>query len=191
MTNKGWSIVGWQTDEVTKASLKETSNTVGKSVEDYDEMRMRLKVPPMTDENWQSIPEFARNNIFRYSNILQSSDVVESKEEQVMIDDVPVQQANLISSDLPNGNHKPMLDIDISAAFIPSSTPGHGHLYLDQELTWEKYERLLTVLHDCGIIQTGVMNNAIKRKYTALRLPWHSKAEELYETYKEESNEQD
>lgn len=153
--------------------------------------KMRLKVPPMDEDNWNSIPEFARAHVFRYSTVLQSSHIAESDGEIKITNDVPVQKANLICSDLPNGKHKPMLDIDIPAALVPSSTPGHGHLYLDKELTWEQYERLLTVLWECGIIQEGVHANAVKRKYTGLRLPWHSKSTEEYEDYKEESNEQD
>ncbi|MCU6480516.1 hypothetical protein [Arthrobacter sp. A2-55] len=71
--------------------------------------------------------------------------------------------------------HRPMLDIDFPAALIPSSTPGHFHLYLDKPMPWEKYRDLLTALGKAGILEPGYVNVSRERKYTALRLPWVKK----------------
>ena len=71
--------------------------------------------------------------------------------------------------------HRPILDIDIPMHIIPSTTPGHGHLYIDMSLTWHQYERLLSVLADCKIIERGYYNVSVERGHTAVRLPWVKK----------------
>jgi len=72
-------------------------------------------------------------------------------------------------------SHKPILDIDFPAKLVPSSTEGHFHLYLDKELSWEQYEKLLRALADAGIIEQGYANASIERRYSAARLPWVKK----------------
>jgi len=85
--------------------------------------------------------------------------------------------AVLVSSELEGSDlHAPALDIDLPARLIPSSTEGHHHLYIDVEMTWDEYERLLTVLADVGIIQPGYCRASAERKGTYLRLPHVQKA---------------
>jgi len=74
--------------------------------------------------------------------------------------------------------HRPILDVDLPMHIIPSSTEGHGHLYIDKLLTWHQYERLLSVLADCGIIERGYYNVSVAREHTAVRLPWVKKEEQ-------------
>lgn len=84
--------------------------------------------------------------------------------------------ANVVSSVLKGTElHRPVLDIDIPAALIPSSTPGHSHLYIDRLLSWPQYEKLLAALADAGIIERGYYDTAVKRKATFVRLPWIKK----------------
>lgn len=71
--------------------------------------------------------------------------------------------------------HRPAIDIDVPARLIPSSTPGHHHLYLDVDCTWEQYEALLKALNACGIVETGYVLAALERKATFVRLPWVKK----------------
>lgn len=73
--------------------------------------------------------------------------------------------------------HRPVLDIDFPATVIPSTTPGHGHLYIDKLLTWDQYEKLLNVLAEVGIIEQGYAGASIARQHTAVRLPWVRKKE--------------
>lgn len=68
--------------------------------------------------------------------------------------------------------HAPCIDIDVPMTFVPSSTPGHGHLYIDVPMTWENYERLLTVMAEVGIVEEGYLRASKTRKATHLRLPW-------------------
>lgn len=85
---------------------------------------------------------------------------------------------NVISSLLYNGMHAPVLDIDIPATLVPSSTEGHSHLYLDVAMTWTQYCKLLDLLSEVGIIEEGYRNASIARGFTAARLPWVKKNNE-------------
>lgn len=75
--------------------------------------------------------------------------------------------------------HRPVLDIDFPAALLPSTTPGHFHLFLDKKLTWEKYARLLSALADAGIIEEGYEDASYNRQFSSVRLPWVKKNEEM------------
>lgn len=81
------------------------------------------------------------------------------------------------SEELEDGGsfHMPVLDIDFPAALVPSSTPGHYHLYLNRKMTWKQYRLLLWVLSVTGIIEQGFYAASVKRGYSAARLPWARK----------------
>lgn len=79
------------------------------------------------------------------------------------------EDANLVSSLCIDGQHRPVLDFDIPARYVPSSTPGHGHLYVDVPMDWERYEKLLLALRDAGILEPGYVAAAIMRKATFVR----------------------
>ncbi len=85
-------------------------------------------------------------------------------------------EANVISSKLANSNeHTVMLDLDLPATLIPSSTPGHSHLFIDRVMTWPQYCRILRALSAAGVIEQGFAVASIRRGYTSLRLPWVKK----------------
>lgn len=86
-------------------------------------------------------------------------------------------EANLLTSKVAGTEmHKPVLDIDLPAKLLPSSTPGHFHLLIDQEVSWEAYLHLLDALVVAGLIEPGYANASRERGYTAIRLPWVRKA---------------
>lgn len=90
---------------------------------------------------------------------------------------VPIEEANVVTSEadgLP-GWHYPVLDLDFYCELVPSSTPGHFHLYLDRAIQWADYEALLDALADADIIERGYAEAAMRRKRTDVRLPWISK----------------
>lgn len=68
--------------------------------------------------------------------------------------------------------HRVVLDIDLPCKLIPSSTPGHHHLYIDAPMSWEVYRQLLEVLAKAGIIEPGYAKASIERGHTCVRLPW-------------------
>lgn len=73
------------------------------------------------------------------------------------------------------GTHAPVLDIDMPAYLIPSSTPGHSHLYIDHPMSWRAYKQLLKALAKAGILEKGYVKASIRRKHTAVRVPWRQK----------------
>ena len=91
-----------------------------------------------------------------------------------------VGEANLVGSQLPSGLHAPVLDLDTaSPVVVPSSTPGHYHLYLDGvELTTEEYSELLDVLCRLGIIERGFANQLPRLGQTFLRPPGFTKCDD-------------
>lgn len=98
-----------------------------------------------------------------------------------------IHEANIVTSEVwatdphypnehyRNGKHKPVLDIDMPVTLVPSTTPGHFHLYIDKELDWFAYAGLLTALAQCGIIEDGYLGASLQRGYSACRLPWVKK----------------
>lgn len=85
--------------------------------------------------------------------------------------------ANVITSHVLNqpGQHRVLLDIDEKVTVVPSSTPGHSHLYLDVQMPWETLVKLLEALREAGIVQDGFCAGAILQGHTTLRLPWVKK----------------
>lgn len=70
-----------------------------------------------------------------------------------------------------NLRHIPSLDIDMRVIVSESKTGGHHHLTLpDVRLTPDQYERLLTVLAECGIIQDGFLARYRVNGATFLRI---------------------
>lgn len=98
-------------------------------------------------------------------------------------DDVALDDATLLTSrhkwgrarDNGKGMHRVVLDIDMDAALIPSSTPGNHHLIIDKTLPWKDYVELLRALSKAGIIQPGYAKASIARGYSAIRPPWVKK----------------
>lgn len=77
--------------------------------------------------------------------------------------------ANLVSSKCSNGKHAPVIDVDIPIYVVPSSQLGHHHLYIDKEISWNNYVRILKALESAGIIETGYLKASLEREYTAVR----------------------
>jgi hypothetical protein len=71
--------------------------------------------------------------------------------------------------------HKLIIDLDLPAQLIPSSTPGHFHLYVDKEIPDAAWQTLLFALASAGLIEPGYMRASIARGFTAVRLPWVKK----------------
>ena len=73
--------------------------------------------------------------------------------------------------------HAPVLDIDVPSEWVPSSTPGHAHLYIDVPMTWWRYKRLLKALAKAGIIEKSYVKVSIARGHTDVRVPWLHKGD--------------
>lgn len=88
-----------------------------------------------------------------------------------------LEDADLITSEVKNaaGIHKVVLDIDFPVVVLPSSTPGHHHLFIDKAMTWEKYRDLIEAFVDAGIVEPGYMGASEQRGFTGVRPPWVKK----------------
>jgi hypothetical protein len=93
---------------------------------------------------------------------------------------VGVPEANILTSDVPGkpGIHKLALDIDLPAKLVPTTTPGHCHLYIDHEMPWEAYVKVIDALAEAGIIEKGYARASKIRGYTSVRPPWLPKTED-------------
>jgi hypothetical protein len=78
-------------------------------------------------------------------------------------------EANLVSSLLDDGQHAPILDLDVPHRYVASSTPGHGHLYIDVAMPWWKYRLLLQILASCGILEEKHVRASLERGATHVR----------------------
>ena len=72
----------------------------------------------------------------------------------------------------PTQMHTFVVDIDLPATLMPSSTPGHSHLYIESYMSWSQYVKVLDAMAEAGIIEYGYVNASKARGFTAVRLPW-------------------
>jgi hypothetical protein len=88
-------------------------------------------------------------------------------------------EAQAASSQI-NGDegHYLLLDLDLPAWLVPSSTPGHSHLYVetDKPIQWQHLKKALIALALCGVLEDGYVMASLDRESTTLRLPWVHKA---------------
>jgi len=94
---------------------------------------------------------------------LDEANIITSKVKRTVLDFEPM--------------HKVLIDVDLPAQLLPSSTPGHFHLYIDKPINWVDYVDLLRALERCGIVEPGYVSASIDRGFTSLRLPWIKKSD--------------
>lgn len=72
--------------------------------------------------------------------------------------------------------HKVVIDVDHEAVLVPSSTPGHHHLYVDiPPVRWDDYVSFLQAAAKIGLVEQGYVDASIERGHTDVRLPWVQK----------------
>lgn len=124
----------------------------------------------------------AKLRMFKVTNWDEDSSVTYSQEVREPARDIA--DANIATSireDVGDVHAKPvhalLIDLDIPAWLVPSSTPGHSHLYVDVAIQQDAYFRLLDALANAGVIQRGYADSSKARGGTALRLPWVKKSD--------------
>jgi hypothetical protein len=117
----------------------------------------------------------ANLRLFKVTKWDEDSSVTYSKEEREPA--VSISEANVSTSIREDAEdcHALLLDLDVPAWLVPSSTPGHSHLYVDVKIPTPTYFALLDALAAAGVIQQGYANSSKHRGGTALRLPWIKK----------------
>ena len=69
--------------------------------------------------------------------------------------------------------HMIMFDVDIPMVVIPSSTPGHNHVYFpNTHVSKDTLFNVLDALASAGIVERGYAEASKARGFSALRLPW-------------------
>lgn len=121
----------------------------------------------------RTVPGTLRRELMSVENLETGNEYSNDGREVV----AEIDQAHVVNSRLAAWSHQhaPVLDIDFAAELVPSSTPGHFHLYLDTLMSWDQYVELLTVMEKVGILQPGYVAASIERGYTSVRLPWVTK----------------
>lgn len=129
----------------------------------------------MTED--KKVPPMSGTLLAHVKNILNYKDVDALHTDQEPLVGVDADVANVMTSKLrlKKDKHKVVLDIDLPAQLLPSSTPGHFHLLIDHEVPWDKYVNLLNALAEAGVIEEGYAGASIARGWTAVRLPWVKK----------------
>lgn len=90
--------------------------------------------------------------------------------------------ATLVSSKLPDGNHMPVIDLDLPCMLVPSSTSGHFHLYINQEMSWGQFLNMLQMMTDAGVVQPGFNRFTRERGQAFVRYPGVTKDNEAQRT---------
>lgn len=94
--------------------------------------------------------------------------------------------ANLITSKTEKDNiHLPCFDIDMPCRLVPSKTPGHYHLLIEKEMTWENYQLMLNALAIVGVVEQGYVEASRNLGRTAIRVgPEELVAQEIMQDVK-------
>jgi hypothetical protein len=90
--------------------------------------------------------------------------------------------ATLVGSKLENGNHMPVIDLDLPCMLVESSTPGHFHLYVNKEMSFGQMLNMLQMMTDAGVVQPGFNRFTRERGEAFVRYPGVTKANEKAKT---------
>lgn len=102
----------------------------------------------------------------------QEPDPMKNLEETKDLNDADIVASETRSLGRRKGKHLVMFDVDIPMSVVPSTTPGHNHVFFDTYVTRGQLFHLLDVMADCGIVEQGYVSASKARGFTALRLPW-------------------
>jgi len=90
----------------------------------------------------------------------------------------PDDSGNLVSSFIKGSKkHAPVLDIDVPVRLVPSTTPGHSHLYVDVPMSRFRMLVLVWAMYFAGILEMGNWWWTLRRGGTFVRIPEVQKTE--------------
>lgn len=94
--------------------------------------------------------------------------------DHVSLDDhrskCPVRRANVIESKTQDGVHLPIIDLDGPHKYVASTTPDHGHLYINTPVSPWRWRLLMFALYQAGVIERGYFWWSIRRDRNIVRL---------------------
>jgi hypothetical protein len=105
-----------------------------------------------------------------------SSNNAESNPDMVEVNNLS--DAHIVTNKVNEDSYVAAFDIDMPVYVVDSSTPGHHHLVFDVYLTKDKYDKLLRVMVEVGLVEPGILEAQwLRRGYTSFRPPWVNKYE--------------
>lgn len=131
-------------------------------------------------KHYLMLPSFLKFNVFYRCKLEDyGQPVPEGHVEAPKVKSVPQRthpyDANLISSEKDNGRHMLCLDLDQQHWYKESSTPDHGHLVINADLSKEDLKEIIDVLAKHGIVQDGIKKQIDDRGFLSLRMPGMTK----------------
>lgn len=96
------------------------------------------------------------------------------EDRQPTDEDANVWSSHIVGSKL----HAPILDLDFPHEYVPSTTEGHGHLYLNVPVKRWRMMVMLWGLYVGGAIEYGHLVWSLRRGGTFMRLPEVKKTEQ-------------
>jgi hypothetical protein len=119
--------------------------------------------------NWNA-PDYVENEDFGEAGdprkVTEEIDEAEALSSLVGVDSVG------------NRLHHIAVDVDVPAWLVPSSTPGHAHLYVPLKVTEGAYFDWLDASAEIGLLEPGYVSACKSRGMTSVRAPWVVKGEE-------------
>jgi hypothetical protein len=131
--------------------------------------------PPASWDGTPSYPDFAgeRGPVDPTFDVGGRLTYMVERDEHEIREPAPIEDSHLVSSEVRDTDlHMPCIDIDVPIRVVESSTPGHGHLYIDHAMSWEHYDAILQALVAAGVVEQGYYDASVSRGATHLRLPW-------------------
>lgn len=126
------------------------------------------------------LPDAYKGLELRYSTLTNDSSIPlgsysDDRDSRLIVSSLD--EATIVTSHIKNSyKHKILLDIDMPAFLVPSTTPGHHHLMINKVMEWSRYVDLLNALARAEVVEQGYVDSSLERGYTAVRLPWIKKA---------------
>ena len=115
------------------------------------------------------------NDTYQYDEILELVPIGFEDTNKVRSWIPGPEETILVGSATDRGTHQPVIDLDFGCRLIESSTPGHYHLYLDQEITIDKYIDLMEGFVKAGLVQEIHLDTLKEVRENYVRLPGSAK----------------
>lgn len=98
--------------------------------------------------------------------------LVESGDWHLPVLDVDIPRSLLVNNDIQVASpDKVLLYHPEAIRWVPSSTRGHHHVYIDWPMHWPEYEEMLLVLLQMEVLEPGYVRASIERGYSCVRKP--------------------
>lgn len=106
---------------------------------------------------------------------IPKTDITTDPEEAVVVTSVVGTPEGSYTEGNVGDRHKLIIDVDFPVYAVPSSTPGHSHLYIDKEITFDGLIGILYAMADAGIVEPNYASACDEQGMSCVRTPWTKK----------------